>query len=232
MIFGFISRAFRKKIVEPIKYGNKEDYNVEKYWHDRFLKYDLNIKGASNDGISEEENYRMYKWAETIFINILRNKNLNPKTLKVLEIGLGNGFYTNIMNQLKVKNYTAIDITNILFSKLESKFPKYSFIKKDVTQEKLEGSYDLIIMMDVIQHIVNDSKLEFAFNNIKSCLSDKGIFILTPINKKTQKHLFYIKWRSLENIKKNFEDYNISEPIKFKGELLITIQKSSLKSVH
>ena len=34
------------------------------------------------------------------------------------------------------------------------------------------------------------------------------------------------------NYKKNFEDYNISEPIKFKGELLITIQKSSLKSVH
>lgn len=224
---GFFIRVFEKKIVGPIKYNKNNDYDAGKYWSDRFSKYGLSMQGAGHDGISKEENEKMYQEAAEIFMEVCKKENLNFKKIKVLEIGPGNGFYTELLRKLGVQDYTAIDITGVLFPKLKSKFPEFKFIKKDVTQGVIEGTYDLILMIDVMQHIVNDSKLDFCFKNIKHCLSKKGVFILSPITEKTEKHLYYIKWRSLEDIANKFHGYKISTPISFRGDSLIIIKPVS-----
>lgn len=176
-----------------IKYGAGNDYDAAKYWHDRFSKYGLSLKGAGNEGISEEENEKIYAEAAKVFTDLCRKEDIDFHNVSVLEIGCGTGFYTQLLHDLGVKSYTGVDITDVLFPKLRKKFPRFKFIKKDVTSDKLEGKYDLIIMIDVIEHIVKESKLSFAMENVKNCLSHNGVFIVTPIMKVSKKQLFYLR---------------------------------------
>ena len=222
---GFTKRVFIKKIIQPLKYSRKDDYDSESYWRDRFSKYGTKFQGAGHDGITEAENIKMYLDAENIFKEVLER--LNFKKIKVLEIGPGSGFYTRILKSLGVKDYTAVDITDALFPVLKNKFPDYHFIKQDITKISFQEKYDLIIMIDVIQHIVNEAKFNNAMANIKEALNKDGIFILSPITQKSKKHLFYIRWRNLTDIKKRFPYYPIPQIVKFRGDYLAVIKASS-----
>ena len=51
----FIRRALFKTIVGSRKYGKGNDYDATRYWHNRFSKYGQSLKGAGDEGLSEED---------------------------------------------------------------------------------------------------------------------------------------------------------------------------------
>lgn len=222
---GFIKRVLFKTIIAPFKYGLRENYNASKYWHDRFAKYKLSLKGAGDEGLSETDNQKMYEKAKRSFLTICKKNNIDFKHSNVLEIGCGTGFYTNLLQDLKVKNYVGLDITNILFKKLKNQSPKFIFIQKDITKDKLNQKHDIIIMIDVIEHIVNEDKLKFAMENVKNCLTKNGIFIVSPIRNKSKRNLFHDRSWTLQDIKKQFLNYHFNELIPFRNSYLLIIKK-------
>ena len=223
--FGFIKRGFYKIIIGPLKYKKGDDYNAEKYWHNRFKKYDLSLKGAGDEGLSKEENERVYKKAAELFIDLCKKENIDFHNVKVLEIGCGTGFYTEFLNSLGVKNYTGVDITDIFFNNFKKKFPGYNFIKKDITSDKIEDKFDLIIMIDVIEHIVKESKFDSAMKNIKNCLGNKGVFIVSAVANISKKRGFYLHSLSLEDIKKRFSNYIFRDLVSFRDANILVIKK-------
>lgn len=219
-------RRIHKLIIDPLKYYSKGDYNTAKYWQDRLSKYGTSFKGVGHEGLTETDNKRMYEKALKVFIDLCNKENLNFYNLKVLDIGCGNGFYTEFFYNQRVKEYVGVDITDILFPELRRRFPKFNFIKKDVTKERIKGKFDLILMIDVIEHIVNIDKLIFALNNVKDNLLNKGLFFVSPLKKKSKRHLFYIKWWSVDHIKNIFKGYDFRKTIPFRNEKLLIIQKN------
>ena len=217
-----LKRALYKTTVGPMKYKKGDDYDAESYWHDRFSKYGKTLKGAGDEGLSEDENRRMYVEAAEIFTDICRKQSINFENADVLEVGVGTGFYTKLLHDLGVKKYTGVDITDLFFKQHRQDFPQYRFIKKDITADKIEGKFDLIIMIDVIEHIVSKTKLAFCMDNIKGCLSEKGIFIVAPVMDTSKKHLFYLSSHSLEDIKKMFSGYIFEAAVPFRdGDMLV-----------
>jgi len=156
---------------------------------------------------------------------LVKKLELDFANIGVMDIGCGTGFYADILKRLGVKKYTGVDITDTLFAKHKENFGDYEFVKKDIASEKVEGKYDLIIMIEVLEHIVNDDKLSFAMENVKNCLSDKGVFIISSIWKKGKKHMFYVRRWTLDEIKQRFEGYTFSEPAPFRSANIITIKK-------
>ena len=223
--FGSIKRAIFKTVIGPIRYGMAGDYDAARYWHDRFTKYGRSWKGPGDEGLSEEENKRMYEEAAKVFIDACKSQNVNFEKARVLEIGCGSGFYTQLLHELGVKSYVGIDITDVFFPELRKKFPRFDFVRQDITEEKAIGIFDLIVMIDVIEHIVNDSRVDFAMENIKSCLTTNGVIIIGPVMESREKRFFYLKFWSLKDIKQRFPEHIFGELEPFRNGHILTIRK-------
>lgn len=223
--FQFVERVVKKVIIEKRKYrAEKGDYDARCYWEDRFSKYGFSLKGVGHEGFSEDENLRMYKDAENVLVEILRNERLNLEDIRVLEIGCGTGFYTKVLNKLQVRKCVCIDITDVLFDELRKEFPEYMFIKKDITDGAIVGPFDLILMIDVIQHITKKRKFDNAMKTIKGALSSHGIFIVSPIHKRSRRQLFYTRSWSLDDINNIFGEYDLESLIPFRRHKLLIIR--------
>jgi len=189
--FGFSKLIFAKFFIYPFKYKVGHDYNAEMYWGDRFNKYQLNIKGPGHEGATVKENKLRYQEVTRKFKNVCLSNIDNISSLNVLEIGVGTGLITKTINELGVTHYTGVDITDVLFNNIQKIFPSYNFIKADITLDSLNDKFDLIVIIDVIEHIVTEEKLKFAFSNLDNCLNDNGFIIIAPLTKKKKKNQFY-----------------------------------------
>lgn len=225
---GCTRRVLYKSIIGPLKYSKGADYDAARYWHDRFSKYGLSLKGAGDEGLSEKENEKIYAKAAKVFTDLCRKEGIDFQSARVLEIGCGTGFYTQLLHNLGVKSYIGIDITDVLFPDLRKKFPQFKFIRKDITSNNIRGEFNLIVMIDVIHHIVEKSKFSFATENVKNCLSANGIFIASPIMEAGKKHLFHVRFWPLEDIKQRFPGYIFGELVPFRNSHLLVIRKPQI----
>ncbi len=202
----FIILAFNKLFVGPIKYRDKEGYNAAAYWHDRFSRYGTNIKGPGEEGLNVIENQRRYERVTQIFRELCVRVVAGIDKVRVLEIGTGTGLITKSLNEIGVKDYLGIDITDALFPVLKTTFPGFTFYKLDITKDIINGKYDLVVIIDVIEHIVNEPKFHFAMNNLKGCLSETGVIIVAPLVTKNKKYLFYERHWTAGDLRKYFSD--------------------------
>jgi 2-polyprenyl-3-methyl-5-hydroxy-6-metoxy-1,4-benzoquinol methylase len=225
-----LHRIINKLLIGPLKYGKKNDYDANRYWHDRFEKYGDSIKGPGNESLSEEENWKMYEEAKRVFLKTCQDEAIQFSSSRICEIGLGVGFYTQILKDKGVKNYKGYDISDVLIPRMKKKFPEFHFEQKDISSELLKETYDVILLIDVIQHIVNDDKFEFTLKNIASSLSDKGIFIIGPLEKKNTKQLYYVRSWTIKDVGRFFsqELFSISASITFRGSDLYVIRKNAV----
>ncbi|HON11442.1 MAG: class I SAM-dependent methyltransferase [Fibrobacter sp.] len=223
----FLYRAIQKRIFYPFIYGKRDDYNAKKYWHDRFLKYGDSILGPGNDAMTESRNLEMYSKAKTVFLETCRKENINFQKSRFCEIGLGTGFYTEILKEQNVQNYKGYDISDVVIPRMSKIFPDFSFHLKDISSEPLEDIFDVILLIDVIQHIVNDQKCRFAMENIRDSLAPGGVFLVGPLAPRNVKRLFYVRAWTIEDLKKIFTEdkFRVSEPIKFRNGTLYSIRK-------
>lgn len=203
---------FLKIFIYPFRYKKgSHDYDAEKYWRDRFSKYGMNIKGAGDEGDSKKNNIKRYERVKNVFKGILKNNIKSFADIKVLEIGVGSGSITDALKELGVLNYQGVDITSVLFDSLGKKYEKYKFSKLDVTSDNINDKYDLIVIIDVIEHIVDEQKFSFAINNIKNSLKNGGFLIIAPVVEKNHKSQFYERHWALADIKNATGDFKICE---------------------
>jgi 2-polyprenyl-3-methyl-5-hydroxy-6-metoxy-1,4-benzoquinol methylase len=223
--FGLLGRLIYKIFFAPLKYRERHGYDAEKYWQDRFSKYGLSMKGVGDEGLSEEDNERMYQEAAQAFLALCQRERIDFPNTRVLEIGCGNGFYAHLLAEQKVQSYVGVDITDVFFPELEKKHPDFEFVRKDVTADELNGEFDLIIMIDVIEHITTPDKLKTAFDNVKGHLAKGSIFMVAPVSDKSKRSLFYVRFWSLDDIAPNFVGFKMGEPVPFRHNHILAIKK-------
>lgn len=223
---GLLRRAVTKLLVAPIKYRSANGYDAARYWQDRLSKHGRSLKGVGDEGLSEEENRKMYLEAGQVLLALCKKEGVNFPSAKVLEIGCGTGYYTHLLSQQGVQNYVGLDITDVFFPDLKNEYPEFSFFKKDITTGEFDGNYDLILMIDVIEHITEPQKLNHALNQVKKNLSANGVFVIAPVPKKGRKSLFYVRFWSLEYISRIFDEYRIGVPENFRYSQIVAIKKS------
>ena len=222
---GFLRRVFYKTLVAPVKYRTKDGYDAARYWSDRFTRYGTSLKGVGDEGLSEQNNRVMYEKASAAFLDLCRIEGIDITNARVLEIGCGNGFYTGLLKEQGAIRYLGLDITDALFPVLTARFPGFQFIRRDITADVLEGEFDLILMIDVIEHIVSEEKLDFAMNNVQRCLADNGKFMVAPVAAQGRHSLFYVRFWTVEDIKKRLSACLFGEPKPFRDDSLLIARK-------
>ncbi|HOP50245.1 MAG TPA: methyltransferase domain-containing protein [Ignavibacteriales bacterium] len=154
------------------------------------MKYDP-IKNIFEKLIRKSRFLRVtfYKILDTLFLrawyihkelNRIR-KNLKD-TISVYDAGCGFGQYTYfISKKLQPCTLLSVDIKENWIDNLKPFFKNnenITFKVEDITEINYTNKFDLILCVDVIEHIVNDQKV---FNNFSNALKDNGyVVISTP----------------------------------------------------
>ncbi len=207
----------------PFKYRQGNGYDAEAYWRDRFARHGMSFRGVGHEGTEEVRNRLEYERSPREFQDALHKSGIDFAGKRVLEIGVGNGYYLDFCFPGSAY-YCAVDITDLLFPELAKRYPEVHFVKADVCKLGLREKFDIILMIDVLEHIVTENDLRSALSNLKSCLADGGTIIIGPIHEKTKKHLFYVHFWSVDKVAAQFRGYAIEMYRPFRKGTLIVVR--------
>jgi len=160
-------------------------YIPEKYWEERLNK-DFSLSGVGHLGFGLEYNIWLYKSRLHVLRGLLIKNNIVCKGKKILDIGVGTGFYIDFWEKLGAKKITGIDITNKSIEELKEKYPNYRFTKGNIStldynKKFPDEKFDIITAFDVLFHIVNEEDFKNAIENIRK-FSHKETIILIMDN--------------------------------------------------
>lgn len=182
-------------------------YQPREYWDDRLTK-DFSLGGVGFLGLGIAFNEWLYKARLRALNKLLHKHRIDPYGMRILDIGIGTGFYINFWERLGVKHITGLDITRKSISELTVKYPQYTFIRRDISEElSIKHKFDIIIAFDVFFHIVEEHEFEKAISNIKS-ISHTKTFILISDNflKEYRPKAFHKNDRTMSRYKKVLVD--------------------------
>ena len=121
--------------------------------------------------LEEDLNWWWYKAKNNLLNHILRKEGLN-KHNKILEIGPGLGNNLKLLNQFGI-----IDILEIEHEFINSLKSNYSEIINKIFEkiEEINSEYDLIIMLDILEHI---EESENFMNKVKKIIKKNGKIVI------------------------------------------------------
>ncbi len=222
-----LSRGIFKTVVGRLRYSRGTGYDSERYWTDRFNKYGASLRGPGHEALSEQENATQYNTAALRLQSFCQQEGIHLAGASVLEIGCGTGFYTRLCFEAGVSDYTGIDVTGSRFADLRERFPSFRFLKADITAEPPLGSFDVILMIDVVEHIVEEALLERAMNHVRSALAPGGTFIISLPDVQVEgwsTSLFYLRFWPMAAIDSRFPGYRRSPWVPFRNGHLFAVQ--------
>ena len=211
-------------------------YKPKTFWNE-LLSNSFDLRGVGHFRMSNEENLKMYEKKKKIILDEINKNNVSiNSSTAVFEIGCGVGYWTEMFEEMGVKNYTGNDIADISIKTLSEKFPGYEFIRGDISETPLqENVYDLGFMIDVTQHITDDESFIKGLSNIWRSLKAGAYFIVTIWDPGKNVYLAnklrinkIEKPRGLNWYKKIYEDEGkILSKVDFNDKYLLIIKKLS-----
>lgn len=222
--FGVIARRV-DWLVQKRRYELPTGYRAQEYWRDRHGRYGFDLRGVGDYTMSEEENRRILEEGKGLFTKLCREASVDLRSVSLLDIGCGTGYFAGVFREAGGSSYLGIDIVDTLFEGLRARYPGFRFEMLDAGAKELTGEYDLIIMMDVLQHITDDEKFVFALSNARSRLSKRGTIIISTSIGKLNRHSFYFVTRPLEAFQDLFPGWKFSALLEFSGNRMFSVRR-------
>ena len=112
--------------------------------------------------------------------------------LEILDLGCGGGLVCEPLSRLGA-NVTGVDfvLSNIKVAKLHAKKSNLNikYLHQDLNNLKIKKKYDLILMLEILEHIDNWEKL---IKKVKKNLKSNGKIIISTINRNIYSQFFAI----------------------------------------
>jgi len=206
------------------------------YWHERFTRTGLSFKGAGHSGWTERENILSHldAWA------MVKEDLGKYQRSSIVEVGVGNGFYTKLLLANGATFVYGLDICPVLFPLIRTLVidvkdrDRCILAEHDITSEKDQIIFsdslpapEAAIMIDVEQHILDDAAIIRAMKKIMSWLPKTGRLVFTchcVPNRNTILNDHEV-CRTFQFYRDIFDGLgcSITDPIPFRGKFLITV---------
>jgi 2-polyprenyl-3-methyl-5-hydroxy-6-metoxy-1,4-benzoquinol methylase len=158
-----------------------KDFDPAEYWETRLSdSYTLGATGWS--GLGESFNRWSYAVRTRVFARAVRETLGDVSSLSVLDVGSGTGFYLDAWLRLGVTDLEGSDLTSAAVARLSARYPDVAIHQLDIGagDGQLEvAAFDVISIIDVLYHIVDDERYEQAIANLAAMLKPGGTLLLT-----------------------------------------------------
>lgn len=158
-------------------------FDAGAYWQDRVVAgADLGVVGHRSVGPAY--NQQIYeRRVEVLEAMLDRHVSKPVEDLRVLDIGCGNGFYTEFWAARGVRHYVGADISRATIEHLAPRFPDYEFVHRDITDGDDAaisdmGSFDLVTVFDVLYHIIDDERFARAVDFVAGAVAPAGVVLV------------------------------------------------------
>jgi SAM-dependent methyltransferase len=195
-------------------------YDPNRYWTDQLGHFGSDLRGPGKGGLSEQENAELYRHGEQALERLTRRLMINWRG-RFGEIGPGNGYWLNWLTQHGVIDYTGFDITDVLFPLIHETWPNARLIRHDVTTGPLPDDFDVLLMIDVTQHIMDERSFRRAMTNCRTAIKPGGHFLVTSWLRPYQKISYMEVMRPLIYYTKPFKGWRLTGPIIFRDKSLL-----------
>lgn len=165
-------------------------YRPREFWND-VLSESFDLRGVGHYRLSEDENRRMYDVKRDLIAGQFERFGIAVgPAIRVLEIGCGVGYWTEYLKGRGVQRYTGNDITPVSVTTLSQRYPEFQFVQGDAGAIPLQPlAFDLVMMIDVTQHITDDAAFVRAMGNVWQAVAPGGTFVVTYWDPGTNKLL-------------------------------------------
>lgn len=187
-------------------------FNTKLFWETQLTSaYDL--QGVGYTSLGAAYNQWMYKVRKYVIGKHLRKLPIQWQNSCVLDVGFGTGFYIKMYDDLKVKEITGFDITEIAVSEQAKKYSQYRFHTIDISNENLDQLYpkaqfNMVSSFDVLFHIVDDKLYQNAIRNCSYLTQDGGYFVFSDNFPSQQSSVTHQSHRTYDQITSTLKEYN------------------------
>jgi SAM-dependent methyltransferase len=152
------------------------------YWEERLTRH-FDLCGVGYATLGPIYNAELYQARVRALLRALAASGSRLTDQRVLEIGCGTGFYTELCRQQGVASYVGVDLTAISVNSLRTRYPAWQFVQADVGADDfpLEGPFDVVLLADVLFHIVDPLRFQRALDHVAGCLRPGGHVILSDV---------------------------------------------------
>jgi len=182
---------------------NKSDQFIISRYSDRLKKFGVSPRTLGWDS-KKNQNLRFER-----LIN-----NIDLTNLSILDVGCGFADFLSLIlkKEIKIKNYTGIDINLNLIQKCQKKFPKYNFIVQNFKNFNSNTKFDIICLFGFINlKLKNIDNNRYGKNIIKQSFNLSKKFVAIDMLSNLYDHNYK---------KENFVNYyNPSDMIKYSSQL-------------
>jgi 2-polyprenyl-3-methyl-5-hydroxy-6-metoxy-1,4-benzoquinol methylase len=222
-----LARILYKHTLGRLRYARGATYDAEAYWGDRFRRFGASLKGPGHEGLTEEDNRAMYEAAGARFAEYCESEGVSFAGRRVLEIGCGTGFYTDLVDRLgPPAAFTGLDVTDANFAAIAARHPQARLVKGNAADPGAlpdGGQFDVVVMIDVIHHVVTDADFDAIMANVRRWLAPGGAFVITPFAERPSRPFFYVRWWTLTELGARFTGYRMGRPTPFRDNSMIAV---------
>ena len=178
---------------------------AKRYWQGR-VGGDTDLAATGHRSLGRSYNRWIYAARLLRLDAWLNSQALDPRRLRILDVGCGNGFYTGFWKEQGVQEYLGLDISAAAVAALKERFPGYRFEGVDICQPGLlaeqAGRFHLITLFDVLYHIVDDHDYQTLLGNLAGLLAPGGRLVifdqLPPRRITLRRHVVYRDKKTLQ----------------------------------
>lgn len=141
-----------------VRFNRPEGYREDDYWETRHRRYRGDFRAVASYDWEREKRYPEQRRQ---FLEILANHDVGLGECDALEFGSGNGFWAGVLLEEGVRSYCGIDISRTAVEESARQFPRGHFLRHHLGTDPLtlERPHSLVFSIDVIQHVVERTKL-------------------------------------------------------------------------
>ncbi|MEQ9498684.1 MAG: class I SAM-dependent methyltransferase [Deltaproteobacteria bacterium] len=155
-------------------------FDPERYWNERH-EATRGLDGVGFLGLRGLNEW-MYRVRRRVFRRTVRQSGVDVTEARVLDVGSGTGFYLERWTELGARELVGTDFSEVAVERLRGAYPNLRIEPLDITtEEPLDalGTFDLISVMDVLYHVVDDDAYARAFANLARLLNPGGRIVFT-----------------------------------------------------